>query len=101
MYVDSPDWIRDKKATINPINKKDNECFQYAITVASNYEEIGKHAERITKIKTFINKSKWEGIKFPSNKDDWKKFDKNNLTIALNLLYAKKRKKISCLCFKK
>ena len=22
LYVDSPDWIKDKKATINPINKK-------------------------------------------------------------------------------
>ena len=26
-YIDSPDWIKNKKATINPINKKDNQCF--------------------------------------------------------------------------
>ena len=26
--IDSPDWIKNKKATINPINKKDNKCFQ-------------------------------------------------------------------------
>ena len=25
--IDSPDWIKNKKATINPINKKDNKCF--------------------------------------------------------------------------
>ena len=31
--VDSPDWIKSKKATINSINKKDNKCFQYAVTV--------------------------------------------------------------------
>ena len=30
--------------------------------------------------------------KFPSEKDDWKKFEKNNVTIALNVLYAKKEK---------
>ena len=30
-YIDSPDLIKNKKATINPINKKDNKCFQYAI----------------------------------------------------------------------
>ena len=24
-YIDSPDWIKEK-ATINPINKKDNTC---------------------------------------------------------------------------
>ena len=69
-YVDSPDWIKNKKATINPINKRDNKCFQYAATVTLNYKEIGKHAERITKIKPFINKYKWEGINFPSEKDD-------------------------------
>ena len=28
-----PDWIKNKKATINPINKKDNKCFQYVVTV--------------------------------------------------------------------
>ena len=39
--------------------------------------------ERITKIKHFINKYKQEGIKFPSEKDDWKKFAKNSITIAL------------------
>ena len=41
-YIDSRDWIKNKKTTINPINKKDNKCFQYAVTVALNYEEIKK-----------------------------------------------------------
>ena len=27
---------------------------------------------------------------FPSQKDDWKKFEKNNATVPLNVLYAKK-----------
>ena len=26
-YTDSPVWVKNKKATINPINKKDNQCF--------------------------------------------------------------------------
>ena len=29
-YVDSPKWLKNKKATINPQNKKDDKCFQYA-----------------------------------------------------------------------
>ena len=33
-YTDSSDSIKNKKATINPINKKDNKCFQYAVKVA-------------------------------------------------------------------
>ena len=41
-YIDSPSWIKHKKATINPKNK-DNECFKYAITVALNHEKIKKN----------------------------------------------------------
>ena len=26
-YIDFPDWIKNKKATINPSNKKDNNVF--------------------------------------------------------------------------
>ena len=48
-YINSPDWIKSKKATINPIKGKDNECFQYAVTVAINHEEIGKHSKIINK----------------------------------------------------
>ena len=44
----------------------------------------------MTKIKPFINEYNWEEINFPSEKDDWKKFEKNNITITLNVLYAKK-----------
>ena len=33
-YIDSPDWIKNKKVTINSINKKDNKCFQYTVIVA-------------------------------------------------------------------
>ena len=42
-YIDSPDWIKNKIAEINPINKKDNKYFQYAVTVALNHEEIKKN----------------------------------------------------------
>ena len=84
-YIDFPDWIKNKKGVINPINKKDNKCFQYTVTVALNYEEIEKDPQRITKMKPFINKCNWEGIKYPSEKDDWKKIDKNNVTIVLNV----------------
>ena len=40
----------------------------------------------------FINKYKWEGINVTSEKGDQKKFEKNNLTIAHNVLSAKKQK---------
>ena len=55
-YIDSPDLMKNKKVTINPINKNDNKSFQYAVTVALNHEEIKKDPQRITKIKPFRNK---------------------------------------------
>ena len=45
LYIDSTAWIKSKKSKINLINKKDNKCFQYAITVILNHEEIVKILE--------------------------------------------------------
>ena len=67
---------------------KNDKSFQYAVTVALNHEEIGKHSARLTKITSSINKYNQEGIKFPSEKDDLNKFEKYNLTTAPNVLYA-------------
>ena len=44
---------KNKKATINPKNN-DDKCFQYALTVALNYEQIKDHPERISKIKQLL-----------------------------------------------
>ena len=59
-------------------------------------KQIKKDPQTITKIKPFIDKYNWEGIDYPSEKDYWKKFEKNNLTITLNVLYTKAEK----VCFK-
>ena len=45
-----------------------------------------KDTQRLTKIKSYIDKCNWEGINYPSKNSDWKKFEKNNLAIALNVL---------------
>ena len=60
-----------------------------------NHEETGKHPERISKIKPFMNKCNWKGIHTSSGKDDWEKFKKNNSTIAPNELYVK-NEYVSC-----
>ena len=78
-YIDFPGWIKKKKARIYQKNI-DNKCFQYAVTAALNYEEIESHPERVSNIKTFIN--------YPSKIDDWRTFEKNNPTIALNVLHT-------------
>ena len=80
---------KQKKKTINPINRKDNKCFQDAVTVVFNHKEIEKNPERITKIKPIVKKYNLEGINFPSEKDAWKKYEKNNVMTALNVFYGK------------
>ena len=47
-----------------------------------NYEEIKRNQERITKTKSFISKYNWDAINYPSEKDDLKNIEKNNVTIA-------------------
>ena len=73
-YIDSPEWLKNKKAAINPKNDDDN-CFQYALTVALNHQNIEKNPQRISKIKPFIDQHNWKEIDFPSHLKDWKKFD--------------------------
>ena len=46
-FIDSPDLIKNKKATINSINKKDKKYFQCIVTVALNHEEIKRDQQKI------------------------------------------------------
>ena len=85
-YIDSPQWLKNKKSTINPINN-DYKCFQYAVTLALNLDKIRKSPQRISKIKPFIDQYNWKYIDFPATSKVWKKFELNN-EIALNILYV-------------
>ena len=85
-YIDSPKWLKDKKSTINP-KDNDNKCFQYAVTLALNLDNIDNHPERISKIKPFIDQYNWKDIDFPANSKDWRKLELKN-EIALNILYV-------------
>ena len=66
--LDFTDWIKNNIS----INNKDNKYFLCTVTVASNHEQIKKDLQKITKIKIFIDKYNWEGLHYPSEKDDWK-----------------------------
>ena len=43
-YIDSTEWLKNKKATINPKNSNDK-CFQYALTITLNHEQIKNNPE--------------------------------------------------------
>ena len=86
-YIESPKWLKDKKCVINQKNN-DNKCFQYATTLALNFNNIDKHHQRISKIKPLINNYDWNNINFLTAKKDWNKFEFNNKNVTLNILYV-------------
>ena len=61
--------------------------FKRCLVDALNYQNIKRNPERISKLKPYINKYNWKGVKSPAGTKEWIKFERNNRTIALNLLY--------------
>ena len=58
------------------------------IAAALNYQNIKNNPERISEIKLSIDQYNWKEIDFPSHSKDWKKFELNNKSIALNILFV-------------
>ena len=81
-YIMSPDWIVSKKATINPKNEKDNECFKWSIIGGLNYNKINE--KELKKIEKF----KRVDTDFSSYQREWEEFEQNNTSIALNILFV-------------
>ena len=84
--IGSSEWLKNKKATVNPKYDNDN-CFHYAIIPALNHKHIKNHPERISNVKPFINQYDWKGINFPSHKEGQKKFESNK-SITVNILFV-------------
>ena len=49
---------------------------------------LEKNPHRISEIKPFINQCNLKGVNFSSHKEDWKKFESNNKSIAVNILFV-------------
>ena len=92
----SSEWLRSKKESIT---NEDN-CFQNALNDSLDYQKIKKDPQKISKLKPYINQYNWKDIKFPSDKEDWKKFEQNNKEIALNVLFVPHNKKEIELAYK-
>ena len=82
-YIESPKWLVNKKAAINPKNIKDDKCFQYAIVLSLSYNEIKKK-----QLENIFKKTKREDINFSSHQRVWKHFEQSNESIALNVLFS-------------
>ena len=58
------------------------------MTILLNYDRLENHPERLNNVKPFINQYDWIDINFPSHVGDRKKFELNNKSIALNILFV-------------
>ena len=86
--LNSSGWLKaNKQTTINNNNTDNDNDFEDVSDDGLNYQIIEKDLERVSKLKHYINKYNWEGINVPVESKEWQKFEKNNNTIALNVLY--------------
>ena len=84
-FIESPDWIKNKNCRIH-LQNKNNKCVQYSIIISLYNKGIKNNPERMYKIKPFINNLNLENIRFPPKEQDYKTFEMNNKSIALNVL---------------
>ena len=89
-FIDTPECLKIKKATINPQNANNAYCFMYAISIAHFHEALGNNPGRISKKWIeYVNPLNWDDIDFPASYDDRVLFQKLNDVVALNILWSK------------
>ena len=81
-YTELPEWLKSKKAVINPQNK-DEECFKWAVIAVLHHEDIKHHLERIILIRSYERHYNWKGLR---RLISLKK--KKNPGIAVNVLFS-------------
>ena len=94
-YIKSPEWLANKRATINPKNENDDECLRWSTISALNYNEIMKK-----EFENIFKKIKHEDKDFSSHQGDWENFEQNNESIALNVLFASQNSEEITLVYK-
>ena len=62
-YIELPEWIKSKKAVINP-QSKDEVCFKWAVIATLNHEEIKKDHQRISRLSPYENRHNWKVLEF-------------------------------------
>ena len=89
-YIKFLKWIKSKKAVIN-LQNKNEECFKWAVIAALHHEDIKHHSVSISLLRPYEKQYKWTGVEFPVSIKKIDKVEKNNLGIAVNVLFTKKK----------
>ena len=75
---------------INP-QKKDEECFKWAVIAASHHKETKKDLQRIESRRPYEKQYNWNGLEFPVSIKKINKFEKKNPGITVNMLSNNKK----------
>ena len=78
-YTKPPEWLLHKGATINPKNKNYDEFLRWSTL---DYNEIMKK-----EFENIFKKIKHKDKDFSSQQRDWKNFEQNNDSVAINVLF--------------
>lgn len=81
-FITLPDQIARKKAVVNIVNK-DNQCFKWALLSALYPQST--NANRVKKYRQHADKLNFNGMKFPVDLKDIKKFEKLNADLSINV----------------
>ena len=92
-YIDLPKELKNKKAIINMKNEDNNKCFLWCVLRALNPKD--DHPEKIDKdLKSKEHTLNMEGIAYPVDLKDIKRFEKQNLDISISVLGYSKDERI-------
>ena len=93
-YIDLPKELKNKNAIVNMKNEDNNKCFLWCVLRALNPSK-DKHPSRIDKdLKSKENTLNMEGIAYPVDLKDIKRFEKQNLDISISVLGYSKDERI-------
>jgi hypothetical protein len=68
-HIPTPDYIKNKKSTLNVVNKNDDMCLRWSLLAHIHRRDGWKHANpnRVECYKPFAGDIKMEGVKEPTD----------------------------------
>ena len=86
-YIKSPEFIENKGAVVNVVNKTDSYCFKWAV-LSALYPSSG-NSSTVKQYKKFENELNWAGLTFPTHLGQIRRFENNNPSITVNVYIYK------------
>ena len=94
-YIELPSVIRNKHACVNVKNYHDDECLVWSILSAIFPVDRNHKPNDVKHYIPHKNKLNWEGIEYPAEIDQIKKFEKQNPKYGINVFILEKKNEIT------